>query len=86
MIPKRYEGPVHCAGLMYREEGLRGLFRGYWAFMVATSIYWVVVPMASEMMFQRQPISGNFSDRSNELIDDVHKLDRLRKAATDAAL
>ena len=54
--------------------------------MVATSIYWVVVPMASEMMFQRQPISGNFSDRSNELIDDVHKLDRLRKAATDAAL
>lgn len=49
MIPMRYEGAVHGAGLMWREEGIRGLYRGYAAFMVATSIYWIVVPMISEL-------------------------------------
>ena len=81
MIPKRYEGPFHCAGLMFREEGLRGLFRGYWAFMIATSIYWVAVPMASEIMFRKHPLSGNFSDQTNELLDDVNKLNQIKKAA-----
>ena len=86
MIPKRCEGAVHCAGLMFREEGLRGLFRGYWAYMIATSIYWVVVPLASEMMFQKQPISGNYIDRTNELMDDVNKLDRLKKSSSQSQL
>ena len=45
----RYEGPVHCAGLMWREEGMRGLYRGYFAFLLATSIYWTVVPIVAEL-------------------------------------
>ena len=58
----RYEGPVHAAGLMWREEGLRGLYRGYFAFILATSVYWLIVPMASEIMLERQPLSGNIRD------------------------
>ena len=49
MIPMRYEGAVHCAGLMFREEGLRGLYRGYIPYMLATTIYWVMVPLMAEL-------------------------------------
>ena len=53
MIPMRYEGAVHAAGLMWREEGFRGLYRGYAAFMVATAIYWAVVPLVAELAMQK---------------------------------
>lgn len=53
MIPMRYEGAVHCAGLMLREEGIRGLYRGYVPYIFATAIYWSVIPMMSEMRLQQ---------------------------------
>eukprot|EP00354_Favella_ehrenbergii_P007114 CAMPEP_0170455060 /NCGR_PEP_ID=MMETSP0123-20130129/3118_1 /TAXON_ID=182087 /ORGANISM="Favella ehrenbergii, Strain Fehren 1" /LENGTH=65 /DNA_ID=CAMNT_0010718007 /DNA_START=909 /DNA_END=1103 /DNA_ORIENTATION=- len=65
MIPMRYEGAVHCAGLMMREEGLRGFYRGYFAYIAATAVYWAVVPLVSELAIQRQPISGNQVDRTS---------------------
>ena len=65
----RYEGAVHCAGLMWREEGLRGLYRGYFAYIAATAIYWLVVPMSAELQLMRQPIYGNFVDKTGELLD-----------------
>jgi len=34
MIPRRYLSARHCLGLMYREEGLKGLYRGYSSFLV----------------------------------------------------
>ena len=37
--------------------------------------------MASEIMFRKHPLSGNFSDQTNELIDDVNKLNQIKKAA-----
>lgn len=49
MIPMRYEGGVHATGLMFREEGLRGLYRGYTAYIMATAIYWMVVPLVAEL-------------------------------------
>ncbi|XP_037855001.1 solute carrier family 25 member 45 isoform X5 [Chlorocebus sabaeus] len=30
----QYQGPVHCAASIFREEGYRGLFRGAWALML----------------------------------------------------
>ncbi len=38
MIPKRYIGVIHGVGLMWREEGFKGLFRGYVAYMLAVSL------------------------------------------------
>lgn len=29
MIPLRYEGVSHCFKLMMKEEGIKGLYRGY---------------------------------------------------------
>ena len=37
MLPLRYLGIVHCFGLMKREEGLRGLYRGYLAYLLAVT-------------------------------------------------
>jgi len=82
MIPMRYEGGVHATGLMFREEGLRGLYRGYTAYIMATAIYWMVVPLVAELAMQRQPLSGNVYDKTGELIDEVHTLNNLKKLGT----
>ena len=42
MLPLRYLGVIHGLGLTYREEGLKGLYRGYIAYVLAvilTSVY-----------------------------------------------
>jgi len=31
----RYIGNVHALGLMWREEGIKGLYRGYFAYLLA---------------------------------------------------
>ncbi len=49
MIPMRYIGPLHALGLMFREEGLRGLYRGYIAYMLATTLYITLVPLFTEL-------------------------------------
>lgn len=35
MLPLRYTGLLHCCGLMWREEGLKGIYRGYLAYLLA---------------------------------------------------
>ena len=49
MIPTRYLGPIHATGLMLKEEGIRGLYRGYSAYMIATFMYLAIVPIAAEL-------------------------------------
>ena len=44
MIPSRYLGPLHAIALTRREEGFRGLYRGYIAYIIATSMFWMVIP------------------------------------------
>jgi hypothetical protein len=75
MIPLRYIGPIHAFGLMLREEGLRGLYRGYIAYLIATSIYTAFVPILTEMTVMNRTISGNYDDKGvAELYDEVfHK-------------
>ena len=69
MIPTRYLGPIHAIGLTLREEGIRGLYRGYVAYMIATSIYLLVVPIAAEITFQRSALSGAVKDDTDELYE-----------------
>lgn len=38
MIPYRYTGPIHALKLISREEGIRGLYRGFASFLVAGTI------------------------------------------------
>lgn len=71
MVPMRYIGPLHAFGLMFREEGIRGLYRGYAAYLIATSMYTTLVPMIAEFSIMNKPISGNFDDDINRLYDEV---------------
>ena len=38
MLPLRYLGNIHALGLMWREEGIKGLYRGYVAYLLAVSL------------------------------------------------
>ena len=46
MLPSRYIGPLHATGLMFREEGIRGLYRGYCAHVPAMVIQWSIIYFA----------------------------------------
>ena len=72
MLPLRYLGILHCFGLMWKEEGLKGLYRGYIAYLLATLIYLTVVPMFAEVMMMKSKLYGNFED-DDELYEEVMK-------------
>jgi len=38
MIPYRYGGIAHTLKLIFNEEGLKGLYRGYSCFLIQTNI------------------------------------------------
>jgi len=71
MIPTRYIGPLHGFGLTLREEGFRGLYRGYIAYAIATVIYTAVVPILTEITVLNRPISGTYENDVNTLYDEV---------------
>jgi hypothetical protein len=68
MIPMRYLGPVHTLGLMWREEGMRGLYRGYSAYLLATAIYIAIIPLFAEFCAMSTPIGGNYEDSSDTMV------------------
>lgn len=39
MIPHRYEGTLHALKLITKEEGIRGLYRGFIAYAIAVIRY-----------------------------------------------
>ena len=39
MIPIRYEGVWHCFKLILKEEGIKGIYRGFFAYIVAVNKY-----------------------------------------------
>ena len=63
----RYIGPIHAMGLMYREEGMRGLYRGYFAYLIATSIFTACVPFIASLSVLNKPITGVFDDHDSEI-------------------
>ena len=72
MIPMRYAGPLHCFGLIFREEGIRGLFRGYVPYIAASMIVFGVLPFLAELSMLKDPIYGEIkSDKTTELYDEV---------------
>jgi hypothetical protein len=38
MIPIRYSGPIHCLRLIIQEEGIKGLYKGFTAYLIAVII------------------------------------------------
>jgi hypothetical protein len=72
MLPLRYLGTIHTLGLMWREEGLKGLYRGYLAYLVATSMVITMVPVTAELIMLKTPFYGNYED-TDELYKEVMK-------------
>jgi hypothetical protein len=68
MIPMRYLGPLHTLGLMWREEGMRGLYRGYTAYLLATSLYICIVPLMAEFSVKRSALTGNYDDSDDQFV------------------
>lgn len=68
MIPLRYLGIIHAFGLIWREEGMKGLFRGYTAFMAATFIYLLTVPFIAELIIVNSTFYGNEKRGANEAL------------------
>lgn len=71
MIPSRYIGPIHATGLMLREEGFRGLYRGYTAYLLATAFYITCVPLLAELSVAKTAIGGHYYDDTDDLFDAV---------------
>lgn len=55
---------------MWREEGLKGLFRGYVAYLFATSMIITMVPITAELIMLKTPFYGNYED-NDELYKEV---------------
>lgn len=66
MIPRRYKNVRHCFGLTYREEGFRGLYRGFAAYAIAITIYTTLVPYMTFMATRKNPMLGFVEDVDNE--------------------
>jgi len=73
MIPTRYMGPIHALGLTWREEGMRGLYRGYTAYIIGTCIYLLIVPIAAELSLSKSGLAGNIHDDTDDLYREVMK-------------
>ena len=65
MVPSRYIGPTHAMGLMFREEGVRALYRGYFAYILATSAVITLVPLFAELSIKKTALAGNYDDRAD---------------------
>ena len=56
---------------MLREEGLRGLYRGYTAYLIATVFYITVIPLLAEASMLNMAINGNYKNETDDLHDQV---------------
>ena len=54
MIPLRYDGLWHALKLIFQEEGLKGLYKGYGLHHVSMGIHWtfiaLLVPLLNKKM------------------------------------
>jgi hypothetical protein len=66
----RYLGPIHTLGLMWREEGMRGLYRGYTSYLMASAIFVAFVPIFAELSMAYSKIGGNYDDSADNMLYD----------------
>ena len=50
MLPVRYNGYIHGLNFIFYEEGMKGLYRGFCAYLIPTSCYVVALPLLVTMM------------------------------------
>ncbi|CAI2372067.1 unnamed protein product [Moneuplotes crassus] len=65
MIPQRYINARHCLGLTWREEGIRGLYRGFTSFSIGMTLFLALVPLTAYLGSLNNPVMG-FRDPDEE--------------------
>ena len=69
MLHARYENYLHCLYHINKEEGLRGFYRGFPLYLLATGVVTLLVPMAAEMAMHNTELYGHSRDRENERLE-----------------
>lgn len=62
MIPHRYMNATHALGLIRREEGFKGLYRGFSAHIVAQAVIISAIPFLAELSMMQSPLMGYIKD------------------------
>lgn len=76
MLHPRYGNYLSCLFHTFKEEGPKGLYRGYPPHMLATAITFALIPILADSILQSSPLmrSGSKYDRAEKndaLYDDV---------------
>ena len=58
---------IHAFGLIRREEGFRGLYRGFTAYMIGMSVYLTIIPILAHFSLLQEPIMGFDKDEMADL-------------------
>jgi len=56
LLHPRYSNYLHCFAQTHKEEGLKGLYRGFPPYLLATVIALTVIPVMAEELLQRSPL------------------------------
>ena len=72
MLHPRYGNYASCIYHMFKEEGLKGFYRGYIPHMLATGITLTIVPMLAQSILEKSNLYGKSkSDQVESLHDEV---------------
>ena len=72
MLDPRYHNYFSCIFHSHKEEGLKGLYRGFGPHLLATALVMTIVPFVSDAMLQRSHLYGVDKHAENEdLLDEV---------------
>jgi hypothetical protein len=52
---------------------MRGLYRGYTAYIIGTFIYLLIVPIAAELSLSKSGLAGNLHDDTDDIYNQVMK-------------
>lgn len=66
MLHPRYNNYLSCLHHMFKEEGFKGMYRGFAPYMVATAITLSIVPYLSEEILKRSPLYGKSAKQDTE--------------------
>ena len=77
MLHPRYANYFHCLYLTRKEEGIRGFYRGFPLYLIATMILTLAVPFGAELIMHQSPLYGK--DKSGQILDLQQDVDAARE-------
>ena len=74
LLHPRYSNYLHCLYTIHKEEGLRGFYRGFPLFLLATAIVTLGIPVVTEISMHSTALYGKDREAGvNDLKEEVDK-------------